>query len=178
MKGKDAKIDAATKNKERLARSAKQALEAVQAVRAMAALSEQELMRYVRLQEKIKAASGGKLFLPDQPPTSMQNMRRFRAYVGMQKSGTTIIVKLIHNLCESTESTPIIHMTRRNCRSSPGESEQQGYHLSERLICNLFLCDHRQGSIHQRYLRLAQHLHAGAHRVKGPFDANSAAKAF
>jgi hypothetical protein len=27
-------------------------------------------------------------------------------------------------------------------------------------------------------LRLARHLHAGAHRMKGPFDANSAAKAF
>ena len=63
------KIDATKENEGQLARAFKQVLEEAQAVRAMAPLLEQELIRYVRLQETIEAAFGGKLFLPDEPPT-------------------------------------------------------------------------------------------------------------
>jgi hypothetical protein len=72
------KIDANKENEDQLARAFKQVLEEAQSVRAMAPFLERELMRYVRLQEIIEAAFGGKLFLPDEPPTSVENMRRFR----------------------------------------------------------------------------------------------------
>lgn len=55
-------------------------------------------MRYVRLQDIIEEAFGSKLFLPDEPPTSVENMRSFRAYVGMREWVTTIIVKVTHEL--------------------------------------------------------------------------------
>jgi hypothetical protein len=73
-------------------------MEALRAMRAMAPLLEQELRQYVTLHEKIKAAFGGNPFLPDEPPTSVKNIRRFRTYLDMRKSATTIIVKLIDEL--------------------------------------------------------------------------------
>jgi hypothetical protein len=64
----------------------------------MAPLLEEELRQYVALREKIKASFGGNPFLPDEPPTSAENMRRFRAYIGMRKSATMMIVKVTHEL--------------------------------------------------------------------------------
>jgi hypothetical protein len=92
------KIDTTKGNKDQPARAFKRALEAVKAMRAMAPLLEQELRQYVTLQEKIKAAFGGNPFLPDEPPTSAENMRRLRAYIGMRKSATMMIVKATNEL--------------------------------------------------------------------------------
>ena len=52
----------------------------------------------MKLQKEIKAEFGGKLFLADGPPTSVENIRRFRTYIRMRGSATTIIVNLIHEL--------------------------------------------------------------------------------
>jgi hypothetical protein len=101
MKGKKAaqtRIGTTKKNEDQVARAFNQALQATQAVRAMATLLEHERMRYVGLQEEIEAAFGGRVFLSDEPPTSVKNIRRFRTYLDMRKSATTIIVKLIDEL--------------------------------------------------------------------------------
>lgn len=165
-KAAQTKINATKENEDQLAKALKQALEAAQAVRAMAPLLEQELMRYVRLQEKIEAVFGGKLFLPDEPPTSVENIRRFRTYVGMRESVTTIIVKVTHELMRvhgvdpnhphDTWKLPMFAGGIGAAGAPAGVPPQQTPEV----------------------LRLARHLRAGAHRIKGPFDANSAAKAF
>jgi hypothetical protein len=92
------KIDTTKGNEDQPARAFKRALEAVTTMRAMAPLLEQELRQYLRLQEKIKAAFGGNPFLPDEPPTSTANMRRFRAYLGMRKAATMMIVRVTQEL--------------------------------------------------------------------------------
>ena len=92
------KIDAAKENGVQLARAFKRALKGAQAVSETVPLLEQELMRYVKLQEEIKAEFGGKLFLADEPPTSVENIRRFRTYFRMRRSATMIIIKLIHEV--------------------------------------------------------------------------------
>jgi len=97
-KAEHAKIDTIKVNESQLDRAFKRALKAVQAVSATAPSLEQELMRYVKLQKEIKAEFGGKLFLADGPPTSVENIRRFRTYIRMRGSATTIIVNLIHEL--------------------------------------------------------------------------------
>jgi hypothetical protein len=95
------RIDTTKSNKDQPARALKRALEAVKAMRAMAPLLEEEMRQYVTLQEKIKAAFGGNPFLPGEPPTSTANMRRFRAYIGMRKAATMMIVKVTHELMQA-----------------------------------------------------------------------------
>jgi hypothetical protein len=185
MKSKKAaqtKIDATRGNEDQLARAFKQALEAAQAVRAMAPLLEQELMRYVKLQEKIEAAFGGKLFLPDQPPTSVENMRRFRAYVGMRKSVTMIIVKLIHELMRVHGVDPNHPHDMWELPTFAGGIGAAGAPVGvppqQTSDGQPIPSGPPPGQYPAEVLRLAQQLQADAHRVKGPFDANSAAKAF
>lgn len=175
-KGARTKIDATKENEDQLAKAFNQALEAAQAVRAMAPLLEQELMRYVRVQEKIEAAFGGKLFLPDEPPTSVENMRRFRAWVGMRKSVTTIIVKLTHELMRVHGVDPNHpHEMWELPTFAVGIGASAGVPLQQR--------SERQSTLREppeqyspEVVLLARQLYAHAHGLEGPFDANSAAK--
>ena len=64
-------------NKDQPTRAFKRALEAVKAMRAMAPLLEQELRKYVALEEKIKAAFCGNPFL------TRMNLRRRRKTGGV-----------------------------------------------------------------------------------------------
>jgi hypothetical protein len=93
-----AKGDTTKVSEHQLVRAFKRALKGAQAVSETVPLLEQELMRYAKLQEEIKVEFGGKLFLADGPPTSVENIRRFRAYFRMRRSATTIIIKLIHEV--------------------------------------------------------------------------------
>jgi hypothetical protein len=184
MKGKKAvrlKIDTAEENKDQLARAFKPALEAVKAVRAMAPLLEQELRKYVALQEKIKAAFGGNPFLPDEPPTSAENMRRFRAYIGMRKSATMTIVKVTHELMRAHGVDP---KHPHDMWELPWFAGGVGVSGAPAGVPPQQTPDRQPipwepppGQYPPEVLRLARHLHASAHGVKGPFDPNTAVKA-
>lgn len=175
------KIDTTKASKDQPARAFKRALEAVKATRAMAPLLEQELRQYVKLQEKIKAAFGGNPFLPDEPPTSAVNMRRFRAYIGMRQSATMMIVKVTYELMRAYGDDPNHPHDMWELPWFAGavgvSGAPAGVSPQQRPDGQAIPWEPPPGQYPPEVLRLARHLHAGAHGVKGPFDRNSAVKA-
>jgi len=175
------KIDTTKRNKYQPARAFKRALEAVKAMRAMAPFLEQELRQYVTWKKKIKAAFGGNPFLTDEPPTSAENMRRFRAYIGMRKSATMMVVKVTHELMRAHGVDPNHphDMWELPCfaggvgvSGAPAGGPPQQRPDGQRIPWQP-----SPGRYAPEVLRLARHLYAGAHRIKRPSDENSAVKA-
>ena len=74
----------------------KQSLDSSAAIARMAGPLERGLLRCERLQKRVDAAFGDKLFLPDQSPVSPRNRQRFTKYFEMMKSLTMLKIKLIH----------------------------------------------------------------------------------
>jgi hypothetical protein len=183
MKSKRAaqtKVDTTKENQDQLAKAFNQALKAAQAVRAMAPLLQHELMRCMRLQGKIEAAFGGKVFPSDEPPTSVKNIRRFRAYIGMRKSATTIVVNLSHELMRVHRIDPnhphgMWGLPTSARRGAAGA--YAGVPPQQKPDKHPIPWGPPPGQYPPEVLRLARHLHAGAHGVKGPFDPNTAVKA-
>jgi hypothetical protein len=184
MKSKRAaqtKIDTTKGNKDQPARAFKRALEAVKAMRAMAPLLEQELRQYVTLQEKIKAAFGCNPFLPDEPPTSAENMRRFRAYIGMRKSATMMMLKVTREVMRAHGVDPNHPCDMWQVPWIAGgvgvSGAPAGVPPQQRQDGQPIPWEPPPGQYPPEVLRLARHLHAGAQGVKGPFDPNTAVKA-
>jgi hypothetical protein len=175
------KVDTTKGNKDQPARAFKRALEAVKAMRVMAPLLEQELRQYVTLQEKIKSAFGGNPFLPDEPPTSAVNMRRFRAYIGMRKSATMMIVKVTNELMRAHGVDPNHPHDMWELPWFAGavgvSGAPAGVSPQQRPDGQAIPWEPPPGQYPPEGLRLARHLHVGAHRIKKPSDANSAVKA-
>jgi hypothetical protein len=174
------KIDTASENKDQLAEAFKRALEAAKAMRAMAPLLEQDLRRYAKFQKKIKAAFGGNPFLRDEPPTSAKNMRRFRAYIGMRKSATMMIVKVTRELMRAYGVDPNHPHDMRELpwfAGGIGVAAPAGVPPQQRPDGQPIPWEPPPGQYPPEVLRLARHLYAGAHRIKRPSDANPAVKA-
>jgi hypothetical protein len=76
--------------------SVKQSLDSAAATARTAGPIERDLLRYERLQRRVDAAPGDKLFLPDRSPVSPRNRQRFTKYFEMMKSLTMLKIKLIH----------------------------------------------------------------------------------
>jgi hypothetical protein len=175
------KIETTKGNEDQPDRAFQRALAAVKAVRAMAPLLEQELRQYVTLQEKIKAAFGGNPFLPDEPPTSTKNMRRFRAYIGMRKSATMMIVKVTNELMRAHGVDPNHPHEMWELLWFAGgvgvSGTPAGVPPQQRPDGQPIPREPSAGGYPPEVFRLARHLYASAHRIKRPSDANSAVKA-
>jgi hypothetical protein len=141
-------------------RPRKKNLDTAEAMRQIAQSLEQVIEKYIRLQQEIDAAFGGKLFLRDQPPTSVENMRRFRAHIGMQKSVSTIIVKLTHEQMRVHGVDPNHPQLMRETVESPEGSGAGAQGPGSNGLETL--------QVSQDALLLAQHLTLHAHTFKKP----------
>jgi len=118
-------IDAATKTRERLARTVKQALQAAQARGTSAPLLERAWVRYQQQQKQVDATFSGQLFLPNGPPTSSKNLRRFKKNVEMLRSLTKLKINLIHEVMRAHGVDPNHPNKMRELPMFLGESGQR-----------------------------------------------------
>ena len=156
--------------------SVKQSLDSAAAIARMAGPIERYLLGCERLQRRVDAAFGDKLFLPDQSPVSPRNRMRFTKYFEMMKSLTMLKIELIHEFMRVHGVNP----------SNPREMWAKG-----EVACGIraaagpavtpspeFASD--QSSIRRQPIeafeevaRLAEYLTRHAHSMKQPFKMES-----
>lgn len=143
----------------------------------MAGPLERGLLRCERLQKRVDAAFGDKLFLPDQSPVSPRNRQRFTKYFEMMKSLTMLKIKLIHEFMRVHGVNPnnphemwAIGDVARGIGAAAGPAVAPSPE---------FASDHssiRRQPIEaysEEVVRLAEHLTRHAHSMKQPFEMES-----
>jgi hypothetical protein len=78
--------------------AAKQAVDRAKQVERAARLLERQLQRCSRMQRRLHAEFGARIFLPHEPPTSRRNQLRFKTYLEMMNSVTMLKIKLLREL--------------------------------------------------------------------------------
>jgi hypothetical protein len=157
--------------------SVKQRLDSAAAIARMAGPIERDLLRCERLQRRVDAAFGHKLFLPDQSPVSPRNRQRFTKYFEMMKSLMMLKIKLTHEFMRVHGVNPsnpqemwAIGEVARGIGVAAGPAVAPSRE---------FASDHssiRRQPIQttsEEAIRLATYLTRHAHSMKQPFKMNS-----
>jgi hypothetical protein len=143
----------------------------------MAGRIKRDLLRCERLQRRVDAAFGDKLFLPDQSAVSPRNLQRFKNYFEMMKSLTMLKIKLIHEFMRVHGVNP--SNPREMWAIAEGARGIGAATAPAMAPSPEFASDHssiRRQPIEgysEEVTRLAEHLTRHAHSMKQPFKMES-----